>query len=656
MDRGDTVPQSAMKALLQVGCGCGTRCGFCPGQDGCSTRRAAGEVDGWIDRAAALGHTLLVLSGAEPAAPLELLGWAARVAWRGMDLGLATHGRTLRSPVLVDKLLRLRLRYVELGLYGLYGNTAEGPEGVFGREGLEPTLLALRNLTGRGLELTVTTVLTRWSVEHLRAVVDAVRPFPEVVLRFSLARPRTPDEPAGTEAVPDLHRAAGAVCDALDYGLARAAGSGPAFTHEGLALCMVPGYEDRYDDLKARGFTARADLGDGDYRSVNNRDYRSVNNRDYRSVNNRDYRPVDDRDGVRPEEVCGGCALRGACPGVPAGYAAVHGEPVLRAVTDRPQSNSYNYVLEAAHGTLVGEGYTGCPVYRGGVSPWDRGRVLFIPRGVRVARVRTATRDFTDREIERTVHALGQVYLDVSDKPAPDDFPRDLVQLRRSARCGPCPSESVCAGLWEPSRVDPSQVEPFTRDDARVRDLLGGLSGDVLDVGCGEGPYEDIFGAAVARGAVRYVGIDPDGVRVEALRARWPWADVRVGTAEALDPERDGRFDHVLVLRSWNHLRDPAQAAGVFVRLLRPGGVLTVVDNVAFGLVRTRAQTVRAEGGLAAFEHYRNDGAAEAAHVLARAGFTVTECWEVGRGSSNQWLLRCHPGMGGDSRSGLFGL
>jgi len=88
------------------------------------------------------------------------------------------------------------------------------------------------------------------------------------------------------------------------------------------------------------------------------------------------------------------------------------------------------------------------------------------------------------------------------------------------------------------------------------------------------------------------------------LAARWPWANVRVGEAESLE----GTFDHVLLLRSWNHLRDPKRALERIVAVLRPGGTLTVVDNVAFGLVRSRAQAERAESGPAVHEHFRNDG------------------------------------------------
>lgn len=310
-------------------------------------------------------------------------------------------------------------------------------------------------------------------------------------------------------------------------------------------------------------------------------------------------------------------------------------------MTDRPRSNSFHYTVEAVAGPLPRARWEVCPV-RPTASAWAPGRVVFVRRDGRVGRFVTRTRDFTEAELDRAVRGLGQLYLDVSGKASLDDFARDLVRLRRSPVCDGCPAFARCAGMFEPA---PDDV--FTRDDALVREALGALRGGVVDVGCGEGPYEDILAPAAETGLIRYVGLDPDPARIEALRARWPWADLRVASAEDLgEASAEGlaglRADHVLVLRSWNHLRNPVRAVETFARMLRPGGSLLVVDNVAFGLVRGRAHARRAESGPAVFEHHRNDGAGEAhdAIALAAPGLRLVERHEVSASTSNQWLLR----------------
>lgn len=297
------------------------------------------------------------------------------------------------------------------------------------------------------------------------------------------------------------------------------------------------------------------------------------------------------------------------------------------------RSNSFHYTVDAVEGDLYAPRCELCPV-RPRASSWPRGRVVFLRRGARVGRFSTDTADFTDEELVAVVHGLGQLYLDVSQKPSLDDFARDLVKLARSGVCAGCPERDRCAGLFE---ALPGDV--FTADDARVRSILASLTGRVLDVGCGEGPYGDIFEARVGMGAIAYVGVDPDAARVEALRARWPWADLRVASAE--DPI-ELAVDHALVLRSWNHLRNPVRALETFAGIIRPGGTLTVVDNVAFGLVRGRQHARAAERGPGVFEHARNDTAEEAhARVTAASRrFALIERIDVSPATSNQWLLR----------------
>lgn len=306
----------------------------------------------------------------------------------------------------------------------------------------------------------------------------------------------------------------------------------------------------------------------------------------------------------------------------------------MKTVKQGPRSNSFHYTFERPVGALRGEDARGCPVARAGPWRWDFARTLFLRRGPLVGAYETRTGDFSDQEVARVKHVRGQLYLDISNKEAPDDFSRDLVQLRRSAICEGCVARSRCAGLFDPSGED-----VFARDDALIRDLVTGLRGDVLDVGCGHGPYGDALEALATSGDVRYVGVDPDAARVEALRARWPWAELIPAAAEDLDPSR--RFDHVLVLRSWNHLRNPLRALAIFATSLRPGGTMLLVDNEAFALVRARRAAAAAESGAAIFEHFRNDSADDAAALVTSAvpSARLLLRRDVSPETSNQWVL-----------------
>jgi MoaA/NifB/PqqE/SkfB family radical SAM enzyme len=593
-----------MKALVKVGYGCNNHCTFCHTLDVRDIDGSTEEVERKIDRAARLGHTMIVLSGGEVTMRKELLRWAARSAARGLDFGLVTNGRMLAYAELVERLVKLRLKYVYMSLHG---GTAKVHNALVRADAFEQTYAAVGNLAGRGLDFTVNTVVTRQNLAHLRGVVDALLPWPDVVVKFSMVQPKGGGEKLFEHLMPRVSEVAERVKDAIEYGLDKSGGK-QAFTHDGIPFCLLPGHEPRYDDLKTHRFATMIEIGEPDFF------------------------PVDDLAKVQPDQECGRCAVRGPCPGLYAGYREVHGDGEVKAVTGRARSNSFSYVHEGTHGRLAAGGAFGaCPVRTGGVTPWDRGRVLFLHDGDRVERYRTESRDFTDAEIVHTKLQLGQVYDDAAGKIAPDDFARDLHALRRSAVCTPCPERDRCGGLWERAGVD-----VFTRDDARVREAVAALRGDVLDVGCGEGRYEDVIAASTREGRVRWVGLEPDADRAQVLRSRASWAEVRVGPAE--DVTDEARFDHVLVLRSWNHLHDPAKAAAALCRALRPGGTLLVVDNLAFGLLRRRPPGDPGPG--AAWEHYRNDDAGRAHAVLSTGPLALLERADVVPGSSNQWLLR----------------
>jgi SAM-dependent methyltransferase len=79
----------------------------------------------------------------------------------------------------------------------------------------------------------------------------------------------------------------------------------------------------------------------------------------------------------------------------------------------------------------------------------------------------------------------------------------------------------------------------------------------LLDVGCGEKPYEPLF----VPFAASYVGVDP---------VDNPRADLR-GTVEAL-PANDASFDVVLCIQVLEHCDDPARAISELARVTSPGG------------------------------------------------------------------------------------
>ena len=619
------------KALIKVGYGCNEHCSFCHTADVRDIQGSAAEVEAKIDRAARLGHTMVVLSGGEPTIRPELLRWAQRIAEAGLDVGLVTNGLVLAYPDVVAKLRAQRLRYVYMSLHG--GEASVHDRLVRTPGSFDIACRALDNLTGRRtsllgagtgaaaqgeapLDLTINCVVTRHNVDHLRPLVELAQRWPQASLKFSAVEPKGGADHRFDALVPDVVHAAKRVAEAIVH--ARSLGRTDV-GHGGYPLCLLRGLEDAYDDLRTHDFRTMVEIGEADYF------------------------PVDDTNKAKPPEICGDCRLAGPCPGLFVEYVARRGTAALRPVSDAgPRGNAFDWVFE---GRLpASTDAAACPIREEGPTPWDRGRDLLVRHDGKVARYRAESRDFDDDAIARIKHAQGQLYLDASKGPAPQDFARDLVKLVRAPVCRGCPHEQPCTGLFEPVLED-----WFSRDDAAVREHLATLQGDVLDVGCGEGPYDDVLGPRAERGAITWTGIEPDAALAAEVEARRPWGRVHALAAEALGdadgPLGDARFDHALVLRSWNHLRDPGTVIDSLVGRLRPGGSLLVVDNVAFGLARTPAQSRRARALPLPLEHHRNDDAQAAlrrieGRALARDALRLEERRDVAPDTANQWRLR----------------
>lgn len=112
--------------------------------------------------------------------------------------------------------------------------------------------------------------------------------------------------------------------------------------------------------------------------------------------------------------------------------------------------------------------------------------------------------------------------------------------------------------------------------------LVDGLTGDVLEIGVGTGANLPHYRAAASVAA-----IEPDADRAgEAATAAAQASGllgipvrVDVAPAEAL-PYPDGSFDAVVSSLVFCSVADQAQAAGEIARVLRPGGVLWMVEHV----------------------------------------------------------------------------
>jgi ubiquinone/menaquinone biosynthesis C-methylase UbiE len=154
-------------------------------------------------------------------------------------------------------------------------------------------------------------------------------------------------------------------------------------------------------------------------------------------------------------------------------------------------------------------------------------------------------------------------------------------------------------------------------------DLLGGASGETLEVGAGTGHNLEHYPDAVTR----LVLAEPDAhmakrLRPHAAEARGDAVEVIEATAESL-PFEDSSFDTVVSTLVLCTVSEPARSAAELRRVLRPDGRLLLIEHVrspdSARFARWQDRLERPWGWFAGGCHPNRDSMA----TLAEAGFDV---------------------------------
>lgn len=110
-------------------------------------------------------------------------------------------------------------------------------------------------------------------------------------------------------------------------------------------------------------------------------------------------------------------------------------------------------------------------------------------------------------------------------------------------------------------------VNPFwlcRREISRhLRKFAPRLSGEILDFGCGTGPYRNLLTSAT-----RYVGLEYDSPE----NRRWKHADIFYDGLTI--PLEQQCMDGVLSTQTLEHVPNPERIVAEWARILRPGGLL----------------------------------------------------------------------------------
>ncbi|MGH7790391.1 MAG: methyltransferase domain-containing protein, partial [Candidatus Binatia bacterium] len=310
--------------------------------------------------------------------------------------------------------------------------------------------------------------------------------------------------------------------------------------------------------------------------------------------------------------------------------------PAERGAAEQTRANSFNYLVTDDGVPYVADADACRAAERGAALPPHRH--LWLIDGDALRRYATDTGDFAPAEMARIKDEWSHVFVDRAAPGVLDDFTHGMRRVRPDPVCAACARRAHCGHRF--AVVD---GPPYAREEAWIAAHMAGLHGHVLDVGCGEQLYQDILAPLVRDGAVTYHGLDPDEPALARLRAVIPEGRYTLGGIEEFEGV-PASCDHILSLRSLNHVRDLDLALARMAALLRPGGQLLLVETTPFAMLRRAAQVAAADHApRAGHQHFRNVTSEEILPLAARHGLRVVHHHPVGLDTTNQWLLLLSP-------------
>jgi len=297
------------------------------------------------------------------------------------------------------------------------------------------------------------------------------------------------------------------------------------------------------------------------------------------------------------------------------------------------QANSFNFVRTETVVPWVAEA-NACKAHI--IATADPGSQLWLSEDENKDLVlyETDTGDFRPAAIERIKNEWSHLFVDRAPAGVLDDFTEGMRRVVPDETCFGCDHRAGCG-----RRFVVVEGAPFAREEAWIRNHIVGLRGQVLDVGCGEQLYRDEIGRLLAAGTIRYTGLDPDALSLSHARAALPQGRFHLGGIEDYRGV-PASCDHILCLRSLNHVVDIDEAMARMATLLKPGGTLLAVETTPFAMLRRPQQVAAADQApRAGHQHLRNVTSEEVLPFARRRSLEVVEHHPASRQGTNEWIL-----------------
>lgn len=581
------------KVLIKIGYTCNNRCVFCHARGNMFYPDLKTQsVFQKIRCAKEAGMEVVVFSGGEATIRKDFFTLIKNVKMLGMKFGVVTNGRMFSYKNFAHKFLQYKPEYIYLSLHGAVERTHNALTNTIS---FKQVLSGLRNISGKIPYLTINVVVTKMNLKELKNIVDLILPFSPLRLKFSFVEPKGAVLENFNGIVPDIATAAKCINDVFEYG-EKAAPKGISFSCDGFVPCLIKNYNFYNGDLFTDNFVYMME-----------------------SFENK-FVPVDfgERCFLPP---CFDCVYKKLCPGLYKEYIKYFSKVELKPKL-HPVPNGLNYFLRGVFKAKE----NACPIDEMLIKQLDPLTDISVLHKDKILLYQSDEENIPHLEINEIKKRTEQVYLDISFSKGIKNFESDMLKLNLLPVCRKCVYLERCTAIYKTSFGN-----VYSESEEKIKNILEKLSGNILDVGCGQILYKDLFNNLIHKKQIQYIGVDP-------VLSSSNTFTIHRSAIEDFKWQK-GYFDTVLVLRSYNHFSNLKKAFNTIFNVLKTDGEIIIVENTAYALLRAD-ENIKENSSLK-YEHYRNHTSYDALDFLhTHNKFVVLDHLPLSPDCGNQWLLK----------------
>jgi len=561
------------KALIRVGYSCNNNCVFCHLGSKRNENLTTLEIKKKIILCKKEGYNFVVLSGGEPTIRKDILEIARFIKKNRMRLGLITNGRMLSYDPFLKELIKNNLGYVYISLLGSKKNIHNQ---ITHSNSFDQTIKGIKNIVKyKSVEHKVNVTVISKNIDNLKNIVDLAKKIKIRKLKFSSVDCKG-NTLKSLDMVPDLSLAIRKIKESVDYSITQ--NIQPYISD--FPLCLIGKYNKYIDNLETNKIEVMSEV-----------------------FENRLY-PIDHNDKVKPP-CCMGCEKYGPCLGIDKNYFKVKGDKEIKRA--KKIGNSVLYILTKESKNINCKNV-----------PKNVKKMVLHNKDYKIYECHSD--NFTKKQID-LLKERDQVYNLRDDLPKKEFL--NLIKLKQYPRCNKCKSRHECSRIF---MSDNKKV--FQEYFSNLKRELKNLKGKVLDIGCGDIYFKDVFLELVKNKRIDYLGLDPKKNTNKKLKTiQSNFEDYK---------SRKNYFDNILVLGSYNHILDINLALKKIKEYLKTNGLLIISDNESFIILKDKKNLDHPKKE---FEHYRNASIGEVKEKLIELNFKVMKEIPVNKETCNQWLI-----------------